>query len=179
MKYFYCKKNWAQIFFIASKMLGGRRKISLLTLSEFKRINNTLLIPLKLLEILWYSDASWGDRWFSSICLILEAKFGNDPLWRSFKGFDTNVWNTPDRCKNIQSARPSSIENSQRNLGDTLVIKVIFDKNNSLYYISSNFIMTHYKQDHASCIVYETQPAILCAKLTIETLEQDVKYVLS
>ena len=55
------------------------RQILLLTLSEFKRINE-FLFPLKSSEYIWFSDDFRGDgRYYvGQISLILEAKFVSD-----------------------------------------------------------------------------------------------------
>ena len=56
-------------------------QISLLTLSKFKRINWLLIDPLKS-KSLWFSgDFKWKRRQLVRlICVLLEAKFGDDPL---------------------------------------------------------------------------------------------------
>ena len=56
-------------------------QISLLTLGKFKRINWLLIDPLKS-KSLWFSgDFKWKRRQLVRlICILLEAKFGDDPL---------------------------------------------------------------------------------------------------
>ena len=43
----------------------------------------------------------------------------------------------------------------------------------------TTYIINHKFDCNKNCLVYLTQPAITCSKLTIETLEQGVKFVQS
>ena len=66
------------IFIIFYLGIRDRHQILCLTLSKFSKIN-LFLFPLKSLENLWFSNDFRGIRSLV-IQLMLEAKFGDDPL---------------------------------------------------------------------------------------------------
>ena len=102
------------------------------------------------------SRKTFAQKYLMLICLI---KFINGKK-------QSNVWNL-----------------FKVNNKDTRIISMLFWC--LYYYFKTNFThcsgvsIVEFEQENAGCIIITSQSVITCSKLTIETLEQGVKYVQS
>ena len=102
------------------------------------------------------SRKTFAQKYLMLICLI---KFTNGKK-------QSNVWNL-----------------FKVNNKDTRIISMLFWC--LYYYFKTNFThcsgvsIVEFEQENAGCIIITSQSVITCSKLTIETLEQGVKYVQS
>ena len=86
--------------------------------------------------------------------------------------------------KFINGKKQSNVWNLFKvNNKDTRIISMVFWC--LYYYFKTNFThcsgvsIVEFEQENAGCIIITSQSVITCSKLTIETLEQGVKYVQS